>query len=1023
MKKNILISLFIVLLIVNLTGQQQWQDNGIPIRSGENIFWNQTTVILSDNSVIIFWSDTRNGFRNIYANKVDTSGNKLWGNGIHITDDEFFQFEPNASICSNDDVIVTWIDRRYEVEGDIFAQKISDNGELLWDNSGVPVCTASGWQYSVEMMSDTENGAYIFWNSIGTDIYGLHLNSNGNIVPGWEINGKAIADKNGKQNQFNLCQDGFGGGVIIWHDTRNYSDPNIFMQRFSSEGTIFWAVEGLLLCDNTSNQEYPQIAYAGHGEFIATWIDSRNQNSGDVYAQKIDVNGNTLWGALSAGIPVNTVSSYSKRNPQIVVTPEEEAIIVWEDERSYETGKDLYAQKLHSTGAVLWEPDGVAVVSEQEYQDDPMLVSDDTGGVWIVWEDDRDEGYPVVDIYVQNLNSSGNSVLEENGKQICSTGKTQIEPTINKTSDGKIFISWASGSNEYMKDSISYQILNEEGTELLPVNGTAIINGISGNVSNDLEVIENGNFPIIVWGDNRFESNQQLYFQITDPNGNVIHNPNGITVTDNTNSAQYDIDVTKYPDSDEFAVIWKENRYGFNYQAYAQIINTDGTMVGPPEGILLSTAEVMDQVFTSISSLNNNDNIEYYAGWSDMRDWLMGNGVYAQKIVNGEIQWDSEGVPVLDTDADDTLIDIVENYYFIQNGWWNDQNILVQKLDEDGNIAEGWSEDGLSICNETGNQYNVKARKTSQGLLIIWEDLRSGNDKDIYGQMIDDEGNILWEENGKALIVAVNDQDSFDIITDENEFYICWESFETGIHSAVRLNKFDYTGNIIWEPNGILVSSNECFDPKLAYINNKILISFGQRIEVSEDVWSWDVYSQLFDTSGQKLWAEEGLSICDADYDKRDINVVSGGQNDVYVFWQDWRTSGGHGRCYRCGDEEIAFRHIYGQKIHVNMTNAEDEIISSKQALSNYPNPFNPTTTISYNLSVEIAGSAKLVIYNLKGKKVKTFSNKEITESPNQQITWNGTDSGDKAVSSGIYFYRLESDKHSSETKKMILLK
>lgn len=90
--------------------------------------------------------------------------------------------------------------------------------------------------------------------------------------------------------------------------------------------------------------------------------------------------------------------------------------------------------------------------------------------------------------------------------------------------------------------------------------------------------------------------------------------------------------------------------------------------------------------------------------------------------------------------------------------------------------------------------------------------------------------------------------------------------------------------------------------------------------------------------------------------------------------------------------------------------------------LGNYPNPFNPSTTISFTLATEDTENTELVIYNLKGQEVKTFSNLQITNSPNQQIVWNGTDQTGKPVSSGVYFYKLIAG-NKSFSRKMLLMK
>ncbi len=85
----------------------------------------------------------------------------------------------------------------------------------------------------------------------------------------------------------------------------------------------------------------------------------------------------------------------------------------------------------------------------------------------------------------------------------------------------------------------------------------------------------------------------------------------------------------------------------------------------------------------------------------------------------------------------------------------------------------------------------------------------------------------------------------------------------------------------------------------------------------------------------------------------------------------------------------------------------------------NYPNPFNPTTTISYSLPEE--GNVRIEVYNIKGQKVKQLIN-EHKESGHHTIKWNGTDENNKSVGSGVYFYKVKTEK-SSLINKMIMLK
>ena len=87
--------------------------------------------------------------------------------------------------------------------------------------------------------------------------------------------------------------------------------------------------------------------------------------------------------------------------------------------------------------------------------------------------------------------------------------------------------------------------------------------------------------------------------------------------------------------------------------------------------------------------------------------------------------------------------------------------------------------------------------------------------------------------------------------------------------------------------------------------------------------------------------------------------------------------------------------------------------------ITNYPNPFNPETTISYSISTD--SNVAITIYNVKGQKVKTLiENYQIKGKHN--VVWNGIDGSGYPVSSGVYFCRIKTE-NDSQIKKMLLIK
>jgi flagellar hook assembly protein FlgD len=103
----------------------------------------------------------------------------------------------------------------------------------------------------------------------------------------------------------------------------------------------------------------------------------------------------------------------------------------------------------------------------------------------------------------------------------------------------------------------------------------------------------------------------------------------------------------------------------------------------------------------------------------------------------------------------------------------------------------------------------------------------------------------------------------------------------------------------------------------------------------------------------------------------------------------------------------------------VNVGSNDTDIPENRITLSNYPNPFNPVTNISFSLTK--AGETSIKVYNLKGQLVNVLLDTYL-EAGEMNLIWDGTDLKGNSVTSGLYFYTLEND-NKKISKKMILLK
>ena len=194
----------------------------------------------------------------------------------------------------------------------------------------------------------------------------------------------------------------------------------------------------------------------------------------------------------------------------------------------------------------------------------------------------------------------------------------------------------------------------------------------------------------------------------------------------------------------------------------------------------------------------------------------------------------------------------------------------------------------------------------------------------------------------------------------------------------------------------------------------------------------WIIITVADDYGGTYNW----LTLNSQDYPH--IVYYQAGGNNWNVWYKYWDGSnwhnevvnqpmGGGWNCRIALDSQEHPRIVYfNQNIYYDLEYAkpiievgiEDEVATPTDnasiVLNNYPNPFNPQTTISYYLPQSTRTS--LNIYDIKGRLVETLVNEE-QKAGNHSVVWNAEN-----ISSGIYFYRIVTDNHQT-TKKCIILK
>jgi len=191
----------------------------------------------------------------------------------------------------------------------------------------------------------------------------------------------------------------------VWQDARNGTDYDIWAQRVKPDGTPRWTANGVQACDHDSSQSNPLVVNDGARGAILAWVDNRFSNRSDLFAQRFDSSGVSLWTTNGAAVCTADSSQFLK-----TMIPDNAggAILGWDDERGAGTDEDLYAQAISPTGSVRWNATGVKIGTGSGTRRLTASAPDGFGGALFAWEDFRNGA--TSDIFGLRLTSVGTGV-------------------------------------------------------------------------------------------------------------------------------------------------------------------------------------------------------------------------------------------------------------------------------------------------------------------------------------------------------------------------------------------------------------------------------------------------------------------------------------------------------------------------------------------------------------------------------------------------------------------------------------
>jgi hypothetical protein len=744
------------------------------------------------------------------------------------------------------------------------------------------------------------------------------------------------------------------------------------------------------------------------------------------------------------------VSEGYKDNPKIFTDGKGGSIIAWQN---YQSGTaDIFAQKIDKYGYTKWLNNGIPVCDYIGDQLNFDMVEDGEGGVIFVWQDNRDT---TNQIYMQRIDSSGNYKWTANGVRICSTDFEQTFPKIINDAQGRFIVTW------YDKRPGTYlvvaQKINPDGTNYWNELGVGATK-YTGDIQNYKIKSDGWGGVYIICEDSVFDMKKVIKAQYLTGAQNLMWGPIGsdLIVSNGLYTAlSPDFTITT---EDKIVVTWADKRNGV-FNTFAQSINRNGTTNFETSGIPVSYGFI-DQLNPQIVKSTNGSSIIV---WEDYRDYSVAvpPKIFTQKISSiGLIEWQPGDIQVQLSSMDQWGPKILEDGFGGAHIFWTDYSsefgdIFAQSINSNGEFLKSW---GTIITQAEWSQgLSGITMDGSNGVIAVWLDRRNNFGFDIYCAQMDANGILGVGQGQKGLIADytfdgnANDKSHFNnngtvinatLTTDrfgnqESAYHFDGTAYisipaSSSLSSPkteltqcawIQITQWGWFGNT-YVP---VITKSDNFEYNFQY---RLGVSQGHLI-TSINNWDNTVYAPL--TTDLNKWYfiasvlknDTVKSYVDGilfntfpiipgpiNYDAKPLEIgrdMPGVEEDFFGKIDDVKI---YNRALL--DEEIQNLYQYGSTTNVDSPNPILKTPNTFSLNQNFPNPFNPSTKISWQSPV--SGHQSLNVYDVLGNEVATLVD-EYKSAGSYEVEFDAS-----KLSSGLYIYKLQAGEFTS-TKKMILIK
>ena len=997
--------IFFIFLSFVIGQDMVWQNNGIPIRQGVHIEWQRTVCPGESGSMIFVWSDTRYGSRNVFAQKVDSSGVLLWGSqGSAVTNLPGRQEDPVAITDGDGGAFIAWVDYRFDDEGDIFIQHIDNQGNRMMDDNGEALARVDGRHLTINMCTDSLGGVFVAWqdkrNFLDDDIFGTHVSSNYEIIA--PSSGVSIIQMNGNQGAKSLEYAGNNQATIIWSDTRSGSGNDIYCQKINMNMEKIFSDGGLEVSATSDLETTPRTTFMKNDTSFVIW--QSGTESTDIYYNLLTSDGLVF----SEHLQLCSFNS-SKANPRIKRNQLGEVFIQWIDYRNDPTAGNHYYQRVSHGGNISWDQNGIQL----DASGDDHHARFSPGGnreLFVYWERGT---FPNVDIMYQGIQSDG-SLLLDNAEFVSNVSGYQSMPNTLFDNNNGSFVVFADQSNGSI--DLRVQRMNSDLTSF-ELNGLIAMNGLDGDIEYPIANYTNDNV-VLNWVDAR--DGKKVFGSIVNDNGVITPVENGQNLTqfdsytfqlenEPVSLLAHDYLFTAAFDAQSGAKLIRMNKFDLSFQ-----------MQWPNEGYVVHQSS-LDQ--RKVKLFETADGIGVV--WSEIRDEVDFDLFYQRFNLEGQMQFDSSGVTLMDGVWVDNYVEGIystpdSNFILVWvNDVWGSGSLSFQKFNLNGEIAAGWPSDGYTLSS-IGDPEKLKGQVISDesGILVAWEETYNFN-KNIKANIIHWDGTLEWT-NGLLLTSAENDQINIDLAIDESSqtSLVIWEDFQNGNDLNIAGQFIDLSNNVLLNEN-VIICSNEEYQQspvvKNVFDGHFLVLWEDERGFLNSDPvlsGGLDIYGQVIHYDHGNVYSDNGIALCQEYHDQKgpQISLLKENQDASqslwFAYWIDMRSSG-----------KADLANLYGQALRLSepmSTEISNIQPNSFKVGDAFPNPFN--NSIGVQINIRELKPIDVIIVNVMGKVV--YNEKIIPLSNGvHSFTWNGKNFYGQDLPSGIYFLQFNSLNFQSNKK------